>query len=260
MCLSPYLTAKLYGICASGISKTDLQVLERQRLARSDAEGIFVTLSDQEHISYIQPTIDLTMDKMLLLDYARSNGLCHNYRAPDLYPYNTPPTWDTHAVTGNTHLPNFRLETAVNLDERLALTKEAARLLCCIAQDSDDFTKLPKPRGQGRSNPKNNILRLERPLLSNQQTIDLSKLYKRDHYVPDLKNINFPLELVDEDQKEGVSLASFCSELIRSLTEERFKVTEATFRTLQTFLSSSPEQDKPQPLKYALWHDRVRPA
>lgn len=145
------------------------------------------------------------VDDLSVLEYARLYGLCKDFLSENpvsrqLLPH--PPCDnqdDSEDIIGITILKDA---TESALKERLVIEKEAASFLRAIFTlqhtDIEEDTTLPRRRIAD--------LKQELPLLKTDDELDLQRFGEKA--ARDFRNINLPLEIVDNDKDEGLEWSS----------------------------------------------------
>jgi len=177
------------------------------------------------------------------LDYARLHGLCRNHLSEPLAFEHIRALQATCLEELNDDsMPEFDFGPEPRLDERLSLSKDAAHLLQAVAKQDTQETidKLIFPMLDS-SDVKN--AKVELPLLRSDHETDCKNFARRDSFEIKLRDVRFPLEVVDEEKNEAVGFPSSYWQLgdgiIEELKKERLEVTRDTMTYLQKALTNT---------------------
>ena len=184
------------------------------------------------------------------LEYARKNGLSRDYLKEPYFASNLDVFGDhQNGLTYDCHLPKFDLTADINTDERLALSKDAALLIASVSQEEtsawSDSTMLRMIAAKKRQN-----FRLELPLLRSDHETDCKKFAQREGFEIKLQDVKLPLEMVDEQNNEGLEFSSSLwgkgEEVLENLKKEKLEVSRVTLVYLQNNLKEdwTEEDDK----------------
>ena len=181
-------------------------------------------------------------DDLTPLQYARLHGLSRNHLS-DTFAFTHIEALQAGILEGITDdsLPQFDLGVEPRLDERFTLSKEAARLLQAVAhqdtQGTIDALVLPM---LGSSEVK--ITRVELPLLKTDHETDCKQFAQWDGFEIKLKDVKFPLEVVDDEKNEGVKFPSAYWHLgdgfMEELKKEKLEVSKNTMVFLKEALTN----------------------
>lgn len=195
-------------------------------------------------------------DEMPPLQYARSNGLARDHLTDQLVFSELAKLQRSvqNCLTDDNELHKFDFGKELNVEERIAISREGAQLLSSIVQQETaegiDVVVLPMlgtRRFAGRA-------RLELPLLRTDHEADCKNFARRDDFEIKLCDIKFPLEMVNEEKNEGLAwprrFSSLGVEILEQLKQEKFSVSKDDLHYLQDTLRHSwtEEDDK------ALWN------
>lgn len=172
------------------------------------------------------------------LEYARLNQLCRDYLSEPL-PHSHIEALqreDLEILVDHPRLPLLELPDNFSTDERLTLSKDAARLLASVTQDEtdDSIDTFVLSMLDCRYSKK---LRVEMPLLRSDHETDCREFALRDSFEIRLQDIQLPLEVVDEANNEGlgwsIRLRSLSIELMEQLKLEKLEVRRDTMGYFQ---------------------------
>ena len=138
-------------------------------------------------------------------------------------------------------LPQFDFGVEPRLDERLTLSKEAARLLQAVAhEDTQETIDALTLSMLGSSGVKNS--RVELPLLKTDHETDCKHFAQWDGFEIKLKDVKFPLEVVDDEKNEGIKFPSSYWNLgdgiMEELKKEKLEVSKNTMVFLKEALTN----------------------
>jgi hypothetical protein len=181
-------------------------------------------------------------DDLTPLEYARLHELSRDHLS-DTFAFTHIEALQADIPEGITDdsLPQFDFGVEPRLDERLTLSKEAARLLQAVAhqdtQETIDALILPM---LGSSEVKNT--RVELPLLETDHETDCKHFAQQDGFEIKLKDVRFPLEVVDDEKNEGVKFPSAYWHLgdgiMEELKKEKLEVSKNTMVFLKEALTN----------------------
>jgi hypothetical protein len=174
-------------------------------------------------------------------EYARLNDLAYNHLAEHISgPYDTMPlpSWFANNPTMDSHLPHFEFLDH-DTDERLSVSKEAAIMIAWVSNvDKVNAAESNILSVVGYKEAKNK--KLELPLLESDHEKDYMDFAKRKGFELELKDVKLPLEVIDEEKKEGLgfpaSLWKRGDELMEELRKEKLAVTKEAIICLQQSL------------------------
>ncbi|TVY32711.1 hypothetical protein LSUB1_G007858, partial [Lachnellula subtilissima] len=193
-------------------------------------------LADESSESDIED-VDLTP-----LEYARYHGLsCDPLSDPHAFAHIEALQADIVEDNVDEFLPQFDFGVEPRLDERLTVAKEALQFVQSVAhrdtQDSIDALILPM---LGRPSVKNS--RIEFPLLKTDHETDCRHFARWDGFEIKLKDVRFPLEVVDDEKNEGIKFPSSYWKLgegiIEELKKEKIEVSKSTMLFLTEALTN----------------------
>ncbi|TVY68758.1 Nucleoporin [Lachnellula suecica] len=176
------------------------------------------------------------------LEYARSHGLSRNYLAETLPFDHIKALQDgIREYVSDELLPQFDFGVEPRLDERFSLSKDAARFLQDVAhqdsQETIDALILPM---LGSSDVKN--ARVELPLLKSDHESDCKRFARWDGFEIKLKDVRFPLEMVDEEENESIKFPTAYWKLgdgiMEELKKEKLGISKETLSYLQAALKN----------------------
>lgn len=174
------------------------------------------------------------------LEYARLNGLCRDHLAEPLpllgHNLLAPPTFN--GLSDDSDLPQFDIQgkDAFSTEERLTVSREAARLLASVAKEHsiNSINSLVLPLLDCR---RTKNLRVEFPLLRTDHESDCKRFAQRKGFELQLKDVKLPLEIVKEEDDEGLTfpsrLYSVGEEIMGKLKVEKLEVRKETMAYLQ---------------------------
>lgn len=212
----------------------------------------------------ISDQIDSEEPELSPVEYARAQDLCRDHLKHDPFAYldllgrkN-----DEDGLTEDSHLPQFHLSADVNVDERLTLPQEAAKLLAYAKRGEsdwihDDVVLSLLPGKNSKS------LRVELPLLLTDPELDMADFATKDGFDVKLHDVRFPLEIVDNESNGGVdfprSYMALEAEAIKTIESERLEVTREALTCIQNALKDEfTEDDRARIWQYAHTYKRVR--
>lgn len=178
-------------------------------------------------------------DDLTPLEYARFHGLSRDYLADNsaLIHIQALQTRLPDDI-GDDSLPQFDFGVEPRLDERLSLSKDAARLLQSVAhedtQDTIDNLVLPMLSSSDVKRAK-----VELPLLRTDHETDCKKFAQWNGFEIKLEDVRFPLEVVDDEKNEGIKFPSAYWKLGDGIMEELKKEKLAVSRDTLVFLKEA---------------------
>jgi hypothetical protein len=193
---------------------------------------------------------DQIVDEPSPLQYARSNGLARDYMGDQLA-FSELVKLQTavqHGLTDNNELHQFDFGSEVKVEERLKISREGALLLSSVSQEDEAINALVLPMFKTRSITKK--ARLELPLLRTDHEKDCKNFARRDDFEIKLCDIKLPLEMVNEENNEGLvwpsKFSSLGEELVEQLKQEKISVSRDVLSYLQDVLTNdwTEEDDK----------------
>lgn len=195
---------------------------------------------------------DQIVDEPPPLQYARSNGLARDHLADQLV-FSELAKLQTavqHGLTDDSELHQFDFGSEVKVEERVTISKEGALLLSSVSQEdtAEAIDALVLPMFKTRSITKR--ARLELPLLRTDHETDCKNFARRDDFEIKLCDIKLPLEMVNEEDNEGLiwpsKFSSLGEELVEQLKQEKISVSKDIINYLQDALKNgwTEEDDK----------------
>ena len=188
------------------------------------------------------------------LEYARKNKLSRNHlEAPVFGPSIERLKKGGTELTDDSHLPQFELTANVNADERLTISKYAAKLIASVScEESSDWVDNAMLQMIDTRKCKN--LKVELPLLRSDHETDCKKFSRRDGFEIKLEDVVLPLEMVDEINNGGLGFSPIMwnreVEILEVLKKEKLEVTRDTMKYLTNTLKSDwTEEDERR-----IWH------
>ena len=197
------------------------------------------------------------------LQYARMNGLSCDYLAEPLpFEHIKKIQTDVYISLSNaSHLLQFNFGPELSTDERPTISKDAALLLASVAKEETvEWVDGQVLSMLGSADTKR--IRLEEPLLKTDHERDCREFARREEFEVELKDIKLPLDIVNEENGEGLSLPSkfwnLGDEIMENLKKEKIEVTRDTLEYLQNTLKIIwTEQDEKEVRKRELKYKRV---
>jgi len=181
-------------------------------------------------------------DEISPLEYARLNGLSRDYLADQLV-FSELAKLQTavqHDLTDDSDLQQFEFGNELKVEERVTISKEGAKLLSSIAQAEtcEEIDALMLRMLKTRTVPKRT--KLELPLLKTDHETDCKNFARREDFEIKLCDIKFPLEVVIEENNEGLVWPSRFSclgaEVLEKLKQEKINVSKDDMIYLQAAL------------------------
>jgi hypothetical protein len=196
--------------------------------------------------------LDQIVDEPPPLQYARSNGLARDYM-DDHLAFSELVRLQTavqHGLTDDSELHQFDFGSEVKVEERLKISREGALLLSSVSQGdtAEAIDALVLPMFKTRSITKK--ARLELPLLRTDHENDCKNFARRDDFEIKLCDIKLPLEMVNEENNEGLvwpsKFSSLGEELVEQLKQEKISISRDVLSYLQDALKNdwTEEDDK----------------
>jgi hypothetical protein len=205
------------------------------------------------HMSHLPESYeDEVDDDIPPLHYARANGLARDHLADSLAFTELAKlqTAVQHDLNDDSELRQFNFGSELKVEERVTISRDGASLLSSIvreevAEASDSFVlPLLSTRSEIRR------ARLELPLLKTDHETDCMKFARRDDFEIKLQDIKLPMEMVDEENNEGLvwpsRLSALGSEILEELRQEKIGVSKDAMVHLQATLKHTwtEEDDK----------------
>lgn len=200
---------------------------------------------------------DLEDNDLTPLEYARLHGLSRNHLS-ESFAFSQIKALRTSGSEDDVDklLPQFDLGVEPRLDERLMLSRDAARLLQAVAEEET-------PQAIGDiiysllSKPAVGSARIELPILKTDHECDCKEFAQWDGFEVKLRDIKFPLEVTDEQNNEDLRLPSTYwqtgDEVMSSLEKEKLEVSKTTLAYLQNALKNDWTCDEEE----SLWQAQV---
>ncbi|RDL39822.1 uncharacterized protein BP5553_04162 [Venustampulla echinocandica] len=173
------------------------------------------------------------------LDYARSKGLCRDYLTDSMAVVHTGELQARvgRHLTDDPHLPQLDLGLSPCVNERLVLSQDGARFLQLVKQEESfeviDSLVLPLLGNRDVKSSK-----IELPLLKSDHKTDFKEFARREDFEIRFKDVRLPLEIVDEENGEGLSFPSKYWQLEQhfrhDLEMEKIEVSKDAVAYLQT--------------------------
>jgi hypothetical protein len=213
---------------------------------------VLVTMDIAQHILSEGPN-NLTLpdsledeidDEPPPLQYARSNGLARDHLADQLV-FSELVKLQTavqHGLADDSELPQLYFGSELKVEERVTISREGAQLLSCIAHEdaAEAIDTLVFPMLKNRSIVRRNILEL--PLLKTDHETDCRNFARRDNFEIKLCDIKLPLEMVNEENNEGLVWPSRFSlvgtKVMEELKQEKMGVSRDILNYLQNALKN----------------------
>jgi len=181
------------------------------------------------------------LDDTSVVEYARRNGLSRNHLDEEmpLHQYQALIKDILDGLTSDSHLPQFNISADVDTNERLPVSKDAARLLAYLFQgetpDYNDSVILPLLYSN-----KVKSSRVELPLLRTDHELDCREFAKREGFEIKLKDIKLPLEELNIENNEGLEcparFMTFGQEALVALEREKIEVSREAMVYIQDAL------------------------
>lgn len=200
----------------------------------------------------LSPPPDEIDDEIPPLEYARSNHLARDHLADprvfsELAKLQTAVQDD---LTDDSELHQFDFGSELKVEDRVAISKEGAKLLSSIAQEetAEAIDALVLPMLQTRSIVTR--AKLEIPLLKTDHEADCKLFAIRSDFEIKLCDIKLPLEMVNEENNEGLvwpsRFSSLGAEFLDKLKNEKISVSKDDLLHLQNALKHpwTEEDDK----------------
>ena len=176
------------------------------------------------------------------LEYTRANGLSRNYLvdSSSFVEMEKLRHLVDRDVANDSHLPQFDFGPNVSIDERISMPHDATSLLASVAHEDNVeeidalvLSMLPNVRK----------LKIEPPLLRSDHQQDCREFGHREKFEIKLKDVKLPLEMVNEENGEGLawppSYRTLGATVMEELKNERICVSKDTMSYLSTFLMAA---------------------
>jgi len=178
-------------------------------------------------------------DDLTPLEYARLHGLSRDHLSDSsAFTHIEALQADIWEDVLDDFLPQFNFGAEPRLDERLTLSKEAARLLQAVAhqetRETIDALILPILGSSEVSDA-----RVELPLLKTDHETDCKHFAQWDGFEIKLKDVKFPVEAVDDEKNEGIKFPSAYWHLGDKIMEELKKEKLEVSRNTMVFLKEA---------------------
>jgi hypothetical protein len=206
---------------------------------------------------------EVHLDDLSVLEYARLNGLSKDYLSEEMpyYQYEALLKGIPNDLTSDAHLPQFDPLVDINTDERLTVSKDAARHLAYVSQGEtpDYINSIILPLLESKEVKST---RVELPLLRADHELDCREFAKKEGFEIELKDIRLPMEDLDIENDEGLEFpAKFMTlgtETMEALQREKMEVTRETLVYIQNALKVNwTEEDQQQLWKSVQTYERV---
>lgn len=193
-----------------------------------------------------------------IIEYARFYGLIKDYQIPNPLTLLPEPDAGSISLEEPNEIANIELLQASLANEKLTISKDAAKLLssCAIAPDigSWDYGELFGVRHRARKQ------KAEIPILATDHELDVQGFGRRIE--PDLAGFNLPYERIDEEHDEGFTWPQEYytrrEELDSGCTDEKIEATREVFIYLQNALKDGyTDEDEKALLESELRRERV---
>ncbi|KAG0652450.1 hypothetical protein D0Z07_0336 [Hyphodiscus hymeniophilus] len=174
------------------------------------------------------------------LEYARKNGLSRNYLQEPYLGFNLDVYGDRQVgLADDSQLPRFDLTANITTNERLTISKDAAILLASVShEETSEWVDNTVLQMIDTRNCKK--LKLELPLLRTDNETDCKTFARRKGFEIELKDVRFPLEMVEEVNNGGLGFSASMwtkgDEILKTLRREKLEVTRETLVYLQKSL------------------------
>lgn len=206
-------------------------------------------------------------DELPVLEFARSVGIARNHElddtsVDDLLSMKSNLECHFSIDLDHKYLPQLSAHGDINLDERIFVGKNVAKLLTCVAQNEsrESICGVVYPMIGSRGVKK---IRVELPLLVSDPESDFREFARRDGFELLPQDIKLPLELLSVENNEGLDFPpdfyNFENEAFEAITDEKIEVTRNSMMYLQTSLKETLRGDDEQDIwESAKTHSRVR--
>ena len=191
-------------------------------------------------------------DEPPALQYARSNGLARDHLADQLVFSELAKLQIAVqlSLADDIELHQFDFGSELKVEERVTISREGAQLLVCITQEdaTEAIDALVLPMLKTKNIVKRT--RLELPLLKTDHETDCNNFARRDDFEIKLCDIKLPLEMVNEENNEGLvwpsRLSSLGVKVVEKLKQEKVSISRDDLKYLQDTLKNgwTEEDDK----------------
>ncbi|KAG4025537.1 hypothetical protein MFRU_055g00100 [Monilinia fructicola] len=207
-------------------------------------------------------------DELPVLEFARSVGIARNHElddtsVDDLLSMKSNLECHFSIDLDHKYLPQLSAHGDINLDERIFVGKNVAKLLTCVAQNEsrESICGVVYPMIGSRGVKK---IRVELPLLVSDPESDFREFARRDGFELLPQDIKLPLELLSVENNEGLDFPpdfyNFENEAFEAITDEKIEVTRNSMMYLQTSLKETLRGDDEQDIwESAKTHSRKFP-
>jgi hypothetical protein len=175
------------------------------------------------------------------LQYARSNGLARDHVADELAFSELAKLQKAiqQDLTDDSELHQFDFGSELKVEERVTISREGAKLLSSIAEETvEAIDTVILPMFKTKSMIKRT--KFELPLLKTDHETDCKNFARRDDFEIKLCDIKLPLEMVNEENNEGLVWTSRFSSLgthvLEELKREKISVSKDDMVHLQNAL------------------------
>ncbi|KAH8678652.1 hypothetical protein BGZ60DRAFT_525397 [Tricladium varicosporioides] len=146
------------------------------------------------------------------------------------------------AFWNDIHLPQLDLGSEYQVEERLTLTQDAAKILQMVSggitQDEIDIITFPMLSSKDVAS-----MKIELPLLKTDHETDCRKFVRWEGFEIKVQDIKLPLEVVDEAKGEGLSIPEsyfqLSGKLMENLTKEKIEVSKEGILFLQSVIKDN---------------------
>jgi len=204
----------------------------------------------------IDTTEEVEDDEPSALEYARANGLSCNHLVEPLLKFDTFFLIDSLDVNllDDSLLHQFQLDYPIKAD-RLVLSRESAELISKAikneAVDSFDDPVVPQSRQDVRWKSL-----VELPLLRSVNEVDCKEFARRDDFELEMKDIRFPLEVVEGE--DGLDLDEMLFTLGAGVVEDLRKEKLTVSREAVECLSKQTRDDWTKEDEKNMWDCSIK--
>jgi hypothetical protein len=182
-------------------------------------------------------------DDVSAVEYARLNGLARNHLT-EPFPFSVFNRLQENiddGLTDDAHLQQLDLLTDFSVSERLAISKDSAKLIASVLYpESDESIDTTVSSMLGSTEFKK--IRIELPLLRTDHESDVKEFARREMFEPQLKDVKFPLESLDSERFEGLEFPSALwnlgAERMEELRKEKLLVTRESLQYIQNSIKT----------------------
>jgi hypothetical protein len=190
----------------------------------------------------LEPNL-VDVEQLSAIGYARLHGIAADYLKEPI-----PDVSDTYRgffstfeLSNDDDLPKIELPPGFNINERLALSKEAAQLLASITSTAINHQSIKDLKLSLLDVQTIKKLRVEEPLLTSDHEADCKEFRSRG--LPQLEDPNFPMEELNDELDEGLGWPSEVMGLPGKWTKDcqndKIEVSRETMIYLQTVIKES---------------------